>query len=134
MNEDEKGCKHRQIPLVPTTLWPIPGTSNILVGDESRGEPAASPAKGWNMLTTRREWLLTAGCGASVALAASRRVAAAQHVTARGLEDRIARIIGDYARQGFHRTGTAVDPSSGDWLCRQVQDAGCRPSREPFSF
>jgi len=32
--------------------------------------------------------------------------------------------------QGFHRTGTAVDKISGDWLANEVRQIGLKPMRE----
>jgi hypothetical protein len=50
------------------------------------------------------------------------------------MERRISRIIREYGQQGFHRTGTAVDQLSGDWLCEEVRRAGLAPTRESFSL
>jgi hypothetical protein len=49
-------------------------------------------------------------------------------------ESRIARIVHEYEEQGFHRTGTAVDRRSGDWLCDEITRIGLSPSRESFSL
>lgn len=49
-------------------------------------------------------------------------------------ETRIRRIIETYETQGFHRTATDVDRVSADWLCREVEQAGLKPDREPFSI
>ena len=45
---------------------------------------------------------------------------------------RIARVIGEYEVQGYHRTGTVVDQASADWLSDQVRQAGLTPSQERF--
>ena len=48
------------------------------------------------------------------------------------LELRIGRLIQEYEQQGFHRTGTAVDRGSCDWLCEKVRRIGLLPARESF--
>lgn len=45
---------------------------------------------------------------------------------------RIAQVIGEYAAQGFHRTGTAVDRASADWLADLVRGTGLAPTLEAF--
>lgn len=40
--------------------------------------------------------------------------------------------IRDYEAQGFHRTATAVDHASADWLADQVRQAGLEPAQESF--
>jgi hypothetical protein len=47
---------------------------------------------------------------------------------------RVSDIIHAYEQQGFHRTGTAIDHKSGDWLCEEVRRAGVTPTRESFSL
>lgn len=83
------------------------------------------------MLITRRAWLsMTAG---SAAFAFTSRVAGIQNQErAEAPERRISRIIHEYERQGFHRTGTTVDRLSGDWLCEEVRQTGLVPARESF--
>ena len=49
-------------------------------------------------------------------------------------QQRIGDIIQAYAEQGFHRTGTAVDHSSGDWLANQIRQIGLAPMLEEFSL
>lgn len=74
---------------------------------------------------TRREWLamtMAHGVAWATARADSPR------------EDRIRRIIEAFEKQGFHRTATDVDRASGDWLCREVEQAGLTPVREAFSI
>ena len=44
------------------------------------------------------------------------------------------RVIREYAQQGFHRTGTAVDRRSGDWLCEEIRRVGVEPARESFAL
>src|SRR5262249_2329754 len=73
---------------------------------------------------------------ATLAMAAGRRrllFAADQGVPA-AAEAHIERVVAEYSEQGNHRTGTSVDESSGDWLCRQVSAAGLVPAREPFEL
>jgi hypothetical protein len=47
---------------------------------------------------------------------------------------RIGDVIHDYEEQGFHRTGTAVDQISGNWLANEVREIGLAPMREEFSL
>ena len=67
-------------------------------------------------------------CGALVPL----RSTAAQPANQGELERRIGRVIDEYAKQGFHRTGTAVDLRSGDWLREEVLRIGVSADRESF--
>src|SRR5258706_14598542 len=51
-------------------------------------------------------------------------------------DDRAGRIrahIHAFESQGVHRTGTAVDRLSAEWLAAEVRTAGLTPSLEPFS-
>ena len=50
------------------------------------------------------------------------------------MQQRIGDIIQAYAEQGFHRTGTAVDRGSGDWLAHEVRGLGLAPALEEFSL
>ena len=50
------------------------------------------------------------------------------------LEDRLAKVIQAYDAQGNHRTGTAVDNASGEWLAGQVREYGVSASLEPFAL
>lgn len=59
---------------------------------------------------------------------------ATQDEASRELERRIGRLINQYAEQGFHRTGTAVDQRSADWLCEEVRRISVVPARESFSL
>jgi len=73
-------------------------------------------------MLTRREWLsMTTMHAAWLAV---------QPVTPREL--RIRAIINAYEQQGFHRTATAVDRRSADWLASEVRDAGLEPTLESF--
>ena len=48
------------------------------------------------------------------------------------MQRRIGTVIRAYEHQGFHRTGTAVDQVSGDWLANEVRQIGLEPVREEF--
>ena len=50
------------------------------------------------------------------------------------MRQRIGAIIHAYEEQGFHRTGTAVDRLSGEWLANEVRQLGLEPAQEEFSF
>jgi hypothetical protein len=50
------------------------------------------------------------------------------------LEQRIAEIISAYDAQGNHRTGTAVDEASAEWLSKQVYNIGIEAALEPFAL
>jgi hypothetical protein len=48
------------------------------------------------------------------------------------VQRRIGTVVRGYEEQGFHRTGTAVDQASGDWLANEVRRIGLEPVREEF--
>jgi hypothetical protein len=48
------------------------------------------------------------------------------------VQRRIGTVVRAYEEQGFHRTGTAVDQVSGDWLADEVRRIGLEPVREEF--
>jgi hypothetical protein len=50
------------------------------------------------------------------------------------LEQRIAEIISAYDAQGNHRTGTAVDEASGEWLSTQVYNIGIEGGARAIRF
>src|SRR5215510_3413288 len=50
------------------------------------------------------------------------------------LEQRVASVIVAYDAQGNHRTGTAVDRQSAEWLATQVRRVGVEPVLEPFTL
>jgi hypothetical protein len=50
------------------------------------------------------------------------------------VQRRIGTVIRAYEEQGFHRTGTAADQISGDWLANEVCQIGLEPKREEFSL
>jgi hypothetical protein len=83
-------------------------------------------------LVSRRQWLaITAAC--TVGCVFPGRPAAAQGGAATR-ERRIERIIQGYSDQGFHRTGTAVDRASAEWLRDHVRQLDLGGSLEPFSI
>ena len=83
------------------------------------------------MKSTRREWLLRAGAFAFTSSAA-RRPVASQPIVSTQTVSRIAAAIREYEEQGFHRTATAVDRASGDWLANQVRLTGLPAALESF--
>jgi hypothetical protein len=52
--------------------------------------------------------------------------------TTAGIEARAAAVIREYDAQGWHRTGTAVDLASAEWLAAKVREAGLEPALERF--
>ena len=50
------------------------------------------------------------------------------------LEQRVAGVLQAFDAQGNHRTGTAVDTASAEWLADQVRQLGIEPSLEPFGL
>jgi hypothetical protein len=48
------------------------------------------------------------------------------------VQRRIGMVVRTYEEQGFHRTGTAVDQLSGDWLANEVRQIGLEPAQEEF--
>jgi hypothetical protein len=50
------------------------------------------------------------------------------------VQQRIGTLIRAYEEQGHHRTGTAVDELSGDWLAGEVRRIGLEPVREEFAL
>jgi hypothetical protein len=56
---------------------------------------------------------------------------AARHASA-AATDPIASPIAEYDAQGFHRTGTAADHASAEWLAGLVRARGLTPKLEPF--
>lgn len=50
------------------------------------------------------------------------------------MQQRIGDVIRAYDEQGFHRTGTDVDRTSGDWLANEVRRIGPEPVLEEFSL
>jgi hypothetical protein len=50
------------------------------------------------------------------------------------VQQRIGTVIRAYEEQGYHRTGTAVDRISGDWLATEIRQIGLKPVLEEFSL
>lgn len=79
---------------------------------------------------TRREFMSLAGGGA-VWSTFGWSVAGRQPAQAE-IAQRIAAVVREYEAQGFHRTATAVDRQSGEWLAEHVRRAGARAALESF--
>jgi hypothetical protein len=84
------------------------------------------------MLITRRHWLSLASASAFAWFVSPCLATEGEGKDRAALESRVIRFIHEYEQQGFHRTGTAVDRLSGNWLCEEVKRAGLKPTREPF--
>ncbi|MBV9565802.1 MAG: hypothetical protein JOY90_35910, partial [Bradyrhizobium sp.] len=63
----------------------------------------------------------------------SPRFATAQTASFDEVEQRLATAIKAYDGQGNHRTATAVDNASAEWLAQEIGQAGLRPILEPFT-
>ena len=50
------------------------------------------------------------------------------------LEQRVASLLQAFDAQGNHRTGTAADNASAEWLAGQVRQSGIEPSHEIFTL
>ena len=48
------------------------------------------------------------------------------------MQQRIGSLIRAYEDQGFHRTGTAVDELSAEWLANEIRQIGLEPTLEEF--
>lgn len=77
---------------------------------------------------SRRGFLLITGA------AVFSRALTAQNRERSALEGRITRLIHEFEQQGDHRTGTAVDRASAEWLQTQVERASLTSALEPFSL
>src|SRR5262245_37375017 len=107
--------------------WPTSGKGTPMLARGSataERSAAAEPARRTRIMSasmslTRRHWLLTVTAGACGALVPSRSMAI-QGDSSSELEQRIGRLINEYGEQGIHRTATAVDRRSADWLCEEV--------------
>jgi hypothetical protein len=87
--------------------------------------PSATPTS-----LDRREWIARAA-GAAVAPFVRPLKGAAQGADA-VVARRIAAVVEAYSSQGFHRTGTAVDQASAQWLAEEVRQAGLEAALEAF--
>ncbi len=85
-----------------------------------------------SMAISRRAALRLGATAALGALTGRDTLLGFQGPAATDLERRIRSVIEDYGDQGFHRTGTAVDRQSGEWLFESVTRAGLTPARETF--
>src|SRR5262245_13130172 len=85
-------------------------------------------------MMTRRHWLSLAAATAAWRGLAPAASIAAQRSSESELTSRIRRIVREYEEQGFHRTATAVDERSADWLIAEVRRIGLAPAREPFTL
>src|SRR5262245_25378660 len=87
------------------------------------------------MQLTRRAWLALAAAGPAAARALAANLAA--DTVADAVDDTVTRasdVIRDYSAEGFHRTATAVDRTSGDRLLALARTAGVSPRLEPFEL
>ena len=50
------------------------------------------------------------------------------------MRERIGALIRAYEEQGFHRSGTAVDELSAEWLTNEIRQIGLAPTREEFTL
>ena len=87
----------------------------------------------------RRDFVTLLGGTASVcplflANAPSRLLTREQTSSSDGLEQRLAEAIAAYDAQGNHRTATAADSASAEWLARQIQQSGVQPTLESFTL
>jgi hypothetical protein len=88
----------------------------------------------------RRYFLLTTGQASAFAAAArtTRAVVSRERqpsqASSNELEQRVASVLQAFDSQGNHRTGTAVDNGSAEWLAGEVERVGIKPSLEPFTL
>ncbi len=75
----------------------------------------------------RREFIRQAG-----AITAAFHAPSVSDSQSSDLPQLIARVIGEYDRQGIHRTGSDVDTKSARWLADEVRRCGLNPSMEAF--
>jgi len=85
------------------------------------------------MAMSRRTWIALSLAGATAPIAALRQTGA-QSIDDAGVARRIARLIAEFEAQGYHRTATAVDWTSADWLADHVRRAGLLPAKETFAL
>src|SRR5262245_51943013 len=82
---------------------------------------------GKGSLLGRREFIRRAGV-----VTAAFHAPGVSALQAQDLSRRIALIIGEYHRQGIHRTGSNTDTKSARWLAGAVKRLGLNPLLEPF--
>jgi hypothetical protein len=86
-------------------------------------------------IIARRECLSFVGqIGAAGLVLATPLGTAAESGDRFGMPQRVRDVIRDYDEQGFHRTGTAVDRISGEWLAGQVREIGLDPMLDDFEL
>lgn len=83
------------------------------------------------MVMNRREWIVLTVGGLGVHGRSWTTDFRAQSAAA-DIEQRVARVIHEFEEQGDHRTATAVDHASAEWLSGQVRQAGLEPIQESF--
>jgi hypothetical protein len=81
---------------------------------------------------TRRGWLSLTTTGLAAVLVRRASAFAPQAGERPALEARLSRLVREFSAQGDHRTGTAVDRASAEWLGEQIDAAGLTPALEPF--
>lgn len=86
-----------------------------------------------NERLSRREWLALTAAGLSIPLVRAGALAPAGDDVG-SVAERVAKVIREFEAQGYHRTATAVDRASGEWLADQVRQAGLTPTLEPFAL
>ena len=74
------------------------------------------------------------GALAAFASATSPLLANERTSSSDALEQRLAGVIETYDAQGNHRTATAADNGSAEWLGRQIQQLGVQPALESFAL
>jgi len=84
------------------------------------------------LISTGQGFLLALAAPATRGLVAQERPQSEEH--SGDLEERVARVLQAFDAQGNHRTGTAVDKISAEWLAAEVQRLGIKASLEPFTL
>lgn len=88
----------------------------------------------------RRYFLVTTGQALAFAVAAptvravGTREQEPSQASSTQLEQRVARVLQAFDVQGNHRTGTAEDNDSAQWLAGEMRRVGIRPTLEPFAL
>jgi hypothetical protein len=84
----------------------------------------------------RRAFLVASGrtvLAGTIAWSGSPALARAQALPLDSTEQRVAAVVEAYDAQGNHRTATAADDISAEWLMEEIRKAGLEPSLEPFA-
>ena len=82
---------------------------------------------------TRKQFLRSVGTLAASVMIPTERIIAQQRVD-QEMRNRVASVLREYDSQGDHRTGTAVDAASGQWLSGQIFDIGLETELEWMGF